>query len=152
MNAQTAYDRYGLTGELIYDSAVSKLADGQITVDEAMDYIMQFARGGWSITVDENLESLADELADLNYNAAVVPKGTSDDEIRQKYSDELFITSDGTDFSLSEVPRPFRRGMIIVPNGVDEKRLARAVEKELMTWRKSHRASPVRVQIQRGDL
>ena len=144
-------DRYGLTGELIYENALSKLLSGDTTVEGAMDYIMEFARGQWSLVIDENLESLARELEKMNYDVVAVPKGTSDDEIRRTWSSDVFITSNDRDFSLSEVPVPFRRGMILVPNGVDEKRLARAVEAVLMTWRKDH-GGPVKVKIDRGSL
>ncbi len=77
----------------------------------------------------------------------------SDDEIRRKYGDRgVFITSNDLDFKLEEVPEPFERGMILVPNGMDDHRLARAIERVLMTWRKNHGAAPVRHRIGRGDL
>jgi hypothetical protein len=147
------YERYGVTGELIFENAVQKLLDGRASVEEAMDYIMEFARGSWTLVIDENLESLADALAELNYGVRVVPKGMSDDHIRRKYGDRgVFITSDDGDFSLDEVPDPFEDGMILVPNCVDEVRLARAIERVLMTWRKRRKAAPVAHRIARGDI
>ena len=147
------FERYGLTGELIYENALRKLLDGKATLEQALDYIMEFARGGWSLVVDENLESLADALAELNYGVRTVPKGISDEEIRQRHSSRgVFITSNDQDFSLDEVPEVFEDGMILVPNGVDDGLLARRIEHILMTWRKQHRAAPVRTQIRRGDL
>ncbi len=145
--------RYGLTGKLILENAIQRLLDGRATVDEAMDYIMEFARGHWSLVVDENLESLADALAQLNYDPLAVPKGMSDDAIRRKYGDRgVFVTSNDRDFTLDDVPDPFERGMILVPNGADEQRLARAIERVLMTWRKDHGADPVKRRIERSEL
>ena len=148
----TIYEKYGLTGELIYENALSRLLKGLATLDEAMDYIMEFARGDWSLLIDENLQALSHELALLNYGVAKVPKGTSDAEIRRSWNRDVFITEDRGDFSLDEVPVPFVRGMILVPGGVDAKRLAKAIEKVLMTWRKTHGATPVKVQLRRGDI
>jgi hypothetical protein len=153
MTVFDALDRYGLTGELIYENALRKLLAGQASIEEALDYIMEFARGNWSLVIDENLESLADALAGLNYAVKSVPKGMPDDEIRKKYGSlGVFITSNDRDFSLDEAPAPFEDGLILVPNGVDAQRLARAIERVLMTWRKQYKAAPVRCQINRGDL
>ena len=147
------FEKYGLTGELIFENALQRLLNGKATVDEALDYIMEFARGHWSLIIDENLESLADALAALNYDAEVVPKGISDDEIRRTFAGAgVFVTSNDRDFRLAEVPQPFRKGMILVPNGVDDQRLAREIERVLMTWRKLHRATPVKHQVERGRL
>ena len=145
-------DQYGLTGQLIYDNAVAKLLTGEASVAQAMEYIMEFARGGWSLVVDENLEALADELAHLNYNVEAVPKGMSDDQIRKDYGGDVFITSNDADFDLSEVPGTFRLGLILVPNGVDPRKLAKAIERLLMDWRQKHGAAPVKSRINRGDL
>lgn len=146
-------DRYGLTGKLIFENAIQRLLNGKATVEEALDYIMEFARGHWSLVIDENLESLADQLAKLNYDAEVVPKGMPDDEIRKQLAnDGVFITSNDRDFTLDEVPKPFRKGILLVPNGADDERLARAIERVLMTWRKHHGAAPVRHIINRSDL
>jgi hypothetical protein len=147
----TIYEKHGLTGQLIFENAVSKLMNGLASLDEAMDYIMEFARGHWSLVIDENLEDLVRELERLNYDVVAVPKGISDDDIRRNWCDDVFITSNDRDFSLLEVPSPFRRGMIIVPNGVDARRLAQVIERRLMTWRKDH-GGPVKVQVLRGDL
>jgi hypothetical protein len=146
-------ERYGLTGKLILENALQKLLNGKASIEEALDYIMEFARGQWSLIIDENLESLADVLAYMNYDAQTVPKGTSDEEIRRRFAGRgVFITSNDRDFSLDEVPDPFERGMVLVPNGPDDVLIARAIESVLMTWRKTHGAAPVRRAIQRGDL
>lgn len=145
-------EKHGLTGELIYEHAIAPLLSGQISPEAALEYIMEFARGGWPLVIDENLESLADELARRNYSVATVPKGTTDDEIRRDYARDVFITSDSGDFDLSEVPGTFRRGLILVPNGVHARRLAKAIERLLMNWRKENGAAPVKARIERGDL
>lgn len=146
-------EKYGQIGELIYENAVSRLLSGKATVEQAMDYIMEFARGHWSLVIDENLELLADELAGLNYGVRKVLKGLTDDEIRKRYGGRgVFITANDHDFSFDEVPDTFEDGMILVPSGADAKRLAHAVERVLMTWRKSKKAAPVTVRIDRGDL
>lgn len=153
MTLSTVYEKHGLTGELIFENALSRLMNGLATIDEALDYIMEFARGHWSLVVDENLESLAHELALLNYGVIAIPKGTQDREIRDKFASRgVFITSDASDFDLSLVPQPFDEGMIVVPNGVDARRLARAMEKVLMGWRKNHGAKPVKVKLRRSDV
>ena len=146
-------DRYGLTGELIFKNAVQKLLNGKATVEQAMDYIMEFARGGWQVIVDENLESLADELANLNYRVVKIPKGMSDEEIRRQFADKgVFITSNDRDFDLAEVPVPFVEGLLLVPNGLHERLLSRTIERLLMNWRKQHKSAPVAVGIHRDDV
>jgi len=146
------FDRYGLTGKLIFENALQRLLSGKATVDEAMDYIMEFARGGWHLVVDENQASLVRELEKLRYLVRAVPLGMSDDDIRKKYAQRgVFITSNDRDFTLDEVPDQFEDGMILVPSSADSRRLAKAVEALLMTWQEVH-GGPVKHRITRDDL
>ncbi len=146
------FDRHGLTGKLIFENALQRLLNGKSSVDEALDYIMDFARGGWHLVVDENQASLVRELEKLRYLVRAVPLGMSDDDIRRKYAQRgVFITSNDRDFSLDEVPEPFEDGMILVPSSADSQRLAKAVEAVLMSWQEKH-GGPVAHRINRDDL
>jgi hypothetical protein len=153
MTTLDVFERYGLTGRLIFENALRQLQAGEKPLEEALDYIMEFARGGWKLVIDENLESLAVELSKIRYAVLVIPKGTSDEDVLRKYATRgVFITSDSSDFNLSMVPDPFDEGMIIVPNGVDSTLLTKVIEAHLMNWRSEHPAQPVKLKIARGDV
>ena len=151
-------EKHGSTGRYIYKEAVKRFLEDEISLEEMMDRVMEFARGNWTLIVDENRrKGLTEALNARRYNASEVGRpGISDKEIkarfRQRRERGVFITVDRSDFSLDMVPEIFGRGLILLPDGGQPEQQAKAIENVLMHWRDTHGGKPVKVRLTKKDV
>ncbi|HVC94887.1 MAG TPA: hypothetical protein VND64_14420 [Pirellulales bacterium] len=159
------FERDGDVGIFMYERVVLPLQTDEIDVEDAIQLIMEFARGGFSLVAEHGLKRLAVALARIhNHNVLVVPPDVPADQIADRYGGQgVFITrspAEGTKsrmrrggrsapFRFPMVPLPFHFGMIFVPDvsGHRAKQVAKIIDDLLMTWRSKHPAEPVKVRI-----
>jgi hypothetical protein len=151
-------DKHGSTGRFIYREGVKRFIEGEIDAEQLLDRVMEFARGNWTLTVDENRHGgLTRALVARGYNADEIrPAGITDEEIKRRYRQGsekgVFVTADRSDFSLADVPAVFPRGLILLPDIGQPDQQARAIENVLMHWRDDHSGEPVRVRLTKQDV
>jgi len=150
-------DKHGSTGRFIYREGIKRFMEGEIDAEELLDRVMEFARGNWTLMVDENrMGGLVSALRELRYRVRTVRPGEADEQITKKFRhgnySGIFITEDRSDFSLGQVPNIFDEGLILLPGVGQPDQQAKAIEKVLMNWRDDHGGEPVRVRLTKQDV
>jgi len=150
-------EKHGSTGWYIYKEAVKRFLEDEIGLEEMMDRVMEFARGNWTLMVDENrMGGLVSTLRELRYRVRTVRPGETDGQIVNKFKQGnysgVFITEDRGDFSLDQVPDIFDEGLILLPGIGQPEQQAKAIENVLMHWRDNHGGRPVRVRLTKKDV
>ena len=130
-------EKHGSTGRYIYKEAVKRFLEDEISLEEMMDRVMEFARGNWTLMVDENRgEGLVSALRELRYRVRTVRSGETDDQIVNKFKQGnysgIFITEDRGDYSLDQVSNIFDEGLILLPGVGQPEQQAKAIENVLM--------------------
>jgi len=150
-------DKHGSTGRFLYREGVKRFIEGEIDAEQLLDRVMEFARGSWTLVVDENrMGGLVSALRELRYRVRTVRPGEPDKQIIKKFKrgnySGVFITEDRSDFSLKQIPDIFDEGLILLPGVGQPDQQARAIENVLMHWQDDHSGEPVRVRLTKQDV
>lgn len=109
---------------------VERIVNEKLSVAEATKLLLsEVGRGGRILVVDENLDSLIDELANRHYTVHGVRHGASDIEIKKELNNRVFITRNGKHFVKDQAK--YRYGLVWVVSASPDSVLAQRVEKAL---------------------
>ena len=82
--------------EEVVKNILTRFQDGEFSIDEAVCLLVsEFGRAGRILVIDERLEELDGELADMGYTVVGVSYGATVERIKQELGGRVLITRNG---------------------------------------------------------